>query len=174
MNTALMTPLLRAALFAFATASSASVWAGVTVQDPWVRPTVAQQTSTGAFMQIKSDQATRLVEVSSPIAKTAQVHEMSMSGDVMKMRAVKDLAIPAGKTVELKPGAYHIMLLDLTAQVKAGDTVPLKLVFEGADKKRETVEVKAAARAPAAAGSGAGSGAASGMPDHEHMHHHMD
>lgn len=170
-----MKQALRTALFALTAAASVSAsfgaLAGVTVQDPWVRSTVAQQTTTGAFMQIKSDQATRLVEVSSTAAKTVQIHEMSMSGDVMKMRAVKEIEVPVGKTVELKPGSYHIMLMDLTAQIKAGDTVPLKLVFEGANKKRETVEVKAKAREMTGMGTGQGQG---GMEHQGHPHHHME
>jgi copper(I)-binding protein len=168
-----MNKALRSAVFALTAAASIgasfSAFAGVTVQDPWVRSTVAEQSSTGAFMAIKSDQATRLVEVSSTAAKTVQIHEMSMTGDVMKMRAVKELDIPVGKTVELKPGSYHIMLMDLTGQIKAGDTVPLKLVFEGADKKRETVEVKAKARELTGMGMGMGDKEHAGHP-----HHHME
>ena len=68
---------------------------------------------------------------------------MTMEKDVMKMRAVKGLDLPAGKTVELKPGGYHVMLMDLKQQMKEGDTVPLTLVVEGKDKKRSTIEVKA-------------------------------
>lgn len=161
---------LRTALFALAAVASAHAWAGVTVQDPWVRATMSQQMPTGAFMQIRSDQATRLVEVSSPVAKTAQIHEMSMQGDVMKMRAIKGLDVPANKPVELKPGSYHIMLLDLNAQIKAGDSVPLTLVFEGADKKRETVTVNATARSPM--GGPQGQSMHDGM--HDKMHHHAE
>jgi copper(I)-binding protein len=72
-----------------------------------------------------------------------EIHEMAMDGNVMKMRAIPGLELPAGKTVELKPGGYHVMLMDLKKELKAGDTVPLTLVVEGADKKRETIEVKA-------------------------------
>lgn len=172
-----MNHAVRAALLSLSALASMHAWAGVTVQEPWVRSTVSKQMPTGAFMQIRSDQATRLVEVSSPAAKTVQIHEMSMQGDVMKMRAVKGLDVPAGQTVELKPGSYHIMLMDLSAQIKAGDTVPLTLVFEGADKKRETVNVKATARSPMGNGPGNMPGAASGA-GHEHMqghmHHHME
>ncbi|MEG0885741.1 MAG: copper chaperone PCu(A)C, partial [Janthinobacterium sp.] len=73
-------------------------------------------------------------------------HEMRLEGDVMRMRAVPGLDLPAGKTVELKPGGYHVMLLDLKGQVKAGDKIPLTLVVEGEDKRRETIEVSAVAR----------------------------
>jgi copper(I)-binding protein len=119
------------------------VMAQVTVKDPWVRATVSAQKATGAFMQITSAQDARLVEASSPVAGVVEVHEMVMEKDVMKMRAVKGLDLPAGKTVELKPGGYHVMLMDLKQQMKEGDTVPVTLVVEGKDKKRSTIEVKA-------------------------------
>jgi copper(I)-binding protein len=119
------------------------VMAQVTVKDPWVRATVSAQKATGAFMQITSAQDARLVEASSPVAGVVEVHEMVMEKDVMKMRAVKGLDLPAGKTVELKPGGYHVMLMDLKEQMKEGATVPVTLVVEGKDKKRSTIEVKA-------------------------------
>jgi hypothetical protein len=119
------------------------VMAQVTVKDPWVRATVSAQKATGAFMQITSAQDARLVEARSPVAGVVEVHEMVMEKDVMKMRAVKGLDLPAGKTVELKPGGYHVMLMDLKQQMKEGDTVPVTLVVEGKDKKRSTIEVKA-------------------------------
>jgi copper(I)-binding protein len=122
------------------------VMAQVTVKDPWVRATVSAQKATGAFMQITSVQDVRLIEASSPAAGVVEVHEMVMEKDVMKMRAVKGLDLPAGKTVELKPGGYHVMLMDLKQQMKEGDTVPVTLVVEGKDKKRSTIEVKAPVR----------------------------
>ena len=119
------------------------VMAQVTVKDPWVRATVSAQKATGAFMQITSAQDARLVEARSPVAGVVEVHEMVMEKDVMKMRAIKGLDLPAGKTVELKPGGYHVMLMDLKEQMKEGATVPVTLVIEGKDKKRSTVEIKA-------------------------------
>ena len=120
--------------------------ADLEVANPWVRGTVPAQKATGAFMQITAPKAMRLVEVRSPVAGVAEIHEMSMADNMMRMRQVKELALPAGKAVELKPGGYHVMLLDLKGQVKAGDKVPLTLVLEGDDKKRETIEVNAVAR----------------------------
>lgn len=117
--------------------------AQVTVKEPWVRATVPQQKTTGAFMQITSAQDARLVEAKSPVAGMVEVHEMAMEKDVMKMRAVKSLDLPAGKNVELKPGGYHVMLMDLKQQMKEGDTVAVTLIVEGKDKKRTEVEVKA-------------------------------
>jgi periplasmic copper chaperone A len=126
--------------------------AQVTVKDAWVRATVPQQVATGAFMQIVSAGEARLVEVRSSVAGVVQIHEMSMQGDVMKMHAVPGVELPAGKPVDLKPGGYHVMLMDLKQPLKAGDTVPLTLVVEGKDKKRETVDVKATVRQLNAAG----------------------
>lgn len=120
--------------------------AQVVVANAWVRATVPQQKSTGAFMQIKSPTDVKLVSVSTPAAGVAEVHEMAMDGDVMRMRPVTALAVSAGKPVELKPGGYHVMLMDLKAPLKTGDAVPLTLVFEGADKSRSTVTVQAPAR----------------------------
>ncbi len=134
-------------------AMAASAWAQapatapVEVKDAWVRATVAQQKSTGAFMQLTAKADTRVVEARSPIAGVAQIHEMAMEKDVMRMREVKGLALPAGQAIELKPGGYHVMLLDLKGQVKAGDVVPVTLVLEGKDGQRSTLEVKATARA---------------------------
>ena len=120
--------------------------AQVTVSEAWVRATVAQQKATGAFMQLQSAQDAKLVSAQSPVAGVTEVHEMAMDNGVMKMRAIPSLALPAGKAVELKPGGYHVMLMDLKGQVKDGDMVPVTLVVEGKDGKRQTIEVKAAAR----------------------------
>jgi periplasmic copper chaperone A len=119
----------------------------VKVDDAWVRATVAQQKSTGAFMRLTAERETQLVAVSSPVAGVAEIHEMAMDKDVMKMRAVGRLALTAGKATEFKPGGYHVMLMDLKQAVKAGDTVPLTLVFEDAAQKRTTLELKLPARA---------------------------
>ena len=102
-----------------------------------------QQKATGLFAEITSAKGGRLLSVSTPVAGVVEIHEMAMEGDVMKMRArPAGLLLPAGKAVALKPGGYHVMLMDLKQQLKAGDTVPVTLVVEGADKKRETVEIK--------------------------------
>jgi copper(I)-binding protein len=128
----------------------ASPWssAQTTVTDAWVRGTVAQQKATGLFAQITSAQGGRLVSVSSPVAGVVEVHEMAMDGNVMRMRAVSGgLDLPAGKTVELKPGGYHVMLMDLRRPLKEGDSVDLTLVIESADKQRQTLQIKAPVRA---------------------------
>jgi copper(I)-binding protein len=126
--------------------------AQVAVTEPWVRGTVAGQKVTGAFMRLSSPTDTALVAASSPAARIVEVHAMKMEGGVMKMNAVDKVAVPAGQAVELKPGGYHVMLVDLVAPLKDGDTVPLKLTFEDKTGKKETVDVKAVVR-PLAAGS---------------------
>ena len=117
------------------------------VSDAWVRGTVAEQKATGAFMQLTSVAGGKLVSASSPAAGVVEIHEMKMDGNTMHMRAIPGLDLPAGKAVELKPGGYHVMLLDLKAPLAAGSTVDLSLVVEGKDGKRETIVVKAPVRA---------------------------
>ncbi len=138
--------MIKSAFFLAATLVASVANAQVTVDKPWVRTTVAQQTVTGAFMTITSAQGGKLVSASSPIATSVEVHEMKMVGDVMKMRPVDALPLPAGKPVELKAGAYHMMLMGLKAPVKFGDVVPITLVIEDAAGKRQTVDVKATAK----------------------------
>ena len=133
-------------LFACAVLASAAAHAQVTVDKPWVRTTVPQQTTSAAYLTITSVQGGKLVEASSPMAASVEVHEMKMEGEMMKMRGVDALPLPAGKPVELKPNGLHIMLTGLKAPLKAGDVVPIKLVVEDAKGKRQTVDVKATAR----------------------------
>lgn len=145
---------------AFAAATT-TAQAQTTVQDAWVRGTVPQQKATGFFARITSATGGKLVAAASPVAGVVEIHEMAMDGNVMKMRAVPALDLPAGKAVELKPGGFHVMLLDLKRPLKAGDTVPLTLTVEAADGKRQTVDVAAPVRAL---------GAPAGEPAHSHKH----
>jgi copper(I)-binding protein len=151
--------LVRAATLLALTLGAAAVAAQTTVKDAWVRGTVAQQKATGAFMQITSAQGGKLVSVQTPVAGIAEIHEMKMSGDVMKMHAIPGLDLPAGQAVELKPGSYHVMMMDLKQTLKAGDSVPFTLVIEGKDGKRETLAIEVPVRALGAA-----------MPMAEHKH----
>ncbi len=120
--------------------------AQTTVRDAWVRGTVAPQKTTGMFAQLTSASGGRLVSAASPVAGLVEIHEMSMDGSVMRMRAAPFVELPAGKPVDFKPGGYHIMLMDLKQELKAGETVPIMLVVEGAGGKRETIEVQATVR----------------------------
>ena len=120
--------------------------AQVAVMDPWVRGTVAAQTSTGAFMQLKSATDVALVAVSSPAAGIAEIHEMRMDGSVMRMAAVKKLDLPTNRVVELKPGGFHLMLMALKRPIKDGERIPVTLTFEDKAGKRFDVKVEAPVR----------------------------
>jgi copper(I)-binding protein len=131
--------------FALALAPLAA-FAQVSVMDAWVRGTVPGQKATGAFMQITSGSDTSLVAVSSPVAKVVEIHTMSQEGGVMKMRAVPAIPVPAGKPVELSPGGYHVMLMDLGQPLKEGDKVPLTLTFADKAGQKSTQDVTATVR----------------------------
>lgn len=143
MNTTFFKFIITSAAFL---APLAATQAQVTVNEPWVRATVPQQKATGAFMNLSATSSARLVSAKSPAANIVEIHEMVMEGNLMKMRAIPGIEIPAGQTLSLKPGSYHVMLIDLKQQIKDGDTVPITLVFEGLDKKQQTLEIKATAR----------------------------
>ena len=132
-----MTPHLfaRAALavaFTVATGLASAQTAAVKVEGAWARATVKGQKGTGAFMNITARQGTRLVGVSSPVSGVAEVHEMKLENDIMRMRVVPVLDLPAGQTVSLKPGGYHVMLMDLKTPLANQSTVPLTLRFKDA------------------------------------------
>jgi copper(I)-binding protein len=115
--------------------------AAVKVDGAWARATVQGQPGTGAFMNITAAQSTQLVGVSTPVAGVAEVHQMTMEGNVMKMRAVPALDLPAGKTVQLKPGSYHLMLMDLKTPLLKDSTVPVTLRFKNASGVQSQLEV---------------------------------
>jgi len=146
----------------FTTACAVSAFAqNVTVTDAWARATVQGQKATGAFMKITAKDNAKLVGVSSPVAGVAEIHEMKMDKDVMKMAALPNgLDLPAGKAVELKPGGYHVMLMDLKAPLAKDSTIPLRLTVQDAKGVKSTVELKlwVGMQAPA-------------MPSHDHTTH---
>ena len=128
-----VTPWRAAAAAAALTLSAGSVWAQpVKISNAWVRTTVAGQQSTGAFMALTAPTAMKLVSVSTPAAGIVEVHEMKMDGDIMRMREIPQLELPAGKTVELKPGGLHMMLMDLKQPFAKDARVPFTLHFKNA------------------------------------------
>ena len=140
------------ALFSFNLQAQTAV--DVKIEGAWIRTAVAGQSGTGGFMTLTSPVNMRLVAVSTPVAKIGEVHEMKMEGQVMKMAELKNgLELPAGKTVELKPGGFHIMLLDLKQSLKADLQVPVTLTFANAKGEQSKVDIKVpvAARAPGSA-----------------------
>ena len=124
--------------------------AQVAISEAWVRGTVEGQTSTVAYMKLDSDVGAQLVSVSTPLATRCAVHEMTRDGNLMRMRAVDALQIPAGATVELGEGHQHLMLEGLKRPLKQGETVALTLQFVDAKGNRQTVKVQAPVRALAA------------------------
>jgi copper(I)-binding protein len=128
----------------------------VSVEDAWIRGTVAAQKATGAFMRLTASDDTRLVGASCPAAELTEVHEMVMQNDVMKMRPLPVLALPAGQPVDLKPGGYHIMLIGLKAPLQEGATVPITLRFETAGGAVVEQVVDAPVKALTASGMGHG------------------
>jgi periplasmic copper chaperone A len=118
------------------------------VSNAWARATPAKAENGVAYLTIRSPTPDRLVSVSSPVAKKAELHTMEMAGMVMKMRPLASLDIPAGQPVTLKPGGEHIMLLDLNGPLREGQSFPLTLTFE----KAGTREVSVAIEKPGAAG----------------------
>jgi periplasmic copper chaperone A len=157
------------AIFCWATALfslnlHAQTSADIKIDGAWVRTAVAGQQGTGGFMKITSKQDMKLVGISSAVAGVSEVHEMSMDGDVMKMRALPSgIDLPAGKTVELKPGGLHLMLLDLKQALPKDSTVPVTLMFKDKAGKEVKMELKVPvlARAPAM-------GSAEQMDAHKH------
>ncbi len=127
----------------FAGSATSAFAQTVDVKNAWVRTSVPGQSATGAFMTLTAREDTRLVGIASPLAGVAEVHEMKLDNGVMKMRAVEGgLVLPAGKAVELKPGGYHVMLMDLKAALPKDSTVPLTLLFKDAKGVESRVELK--------------------------------
>ena len=147
---------------ALTTACAVSAFAqNVTVTDAWARATVQGQKATGAFMKITAKDNAKLVSASSPAAGVVEIHEMKMEKDVMKMAALPNgLDLPAGKAVELKPGGYHVMLMDLKAPLAKDSTVPLTLTLQDAKGVKSNVELKVLVGMQAPS-----------MPSHDHSTH---
>ncbi|MDD2712230.1 MAG: copper chaperone PCu(A)C [Simplicispira sp.] len=159
----LTTPLLMAAAL-WTGAAQAQTAASVAVDGAWARASVPGQKATGAFMRLTAPEATRLVRVESAAAGVSEVHEMKMDGDVMKMRAITGLDLPAGQAVELKPGSYHVMLMDLKAPLPKGASVPLTLIFQDAKgmQSQQQLQVPVVTQPP---------GAPAGHPAPMHKQH---
>jgi copper(I)-binding protein len=158
-----MKKLIITGLLAITTAAWAQT--EVKVEDAWVRGTVAQQKATGAFMRLTPSANARLVAAESPVAGVVEIHEMAMEKDVMRMRQIPGLDLAAGRTTELKPGGYHVMLMDLKQPLQAGQNVPITLVFEDAARQRFTQQIAAPVQA---LGAGQGHGPNKSHGGHKH------
>lgn len=141
---------LLAALFALCALLAAGVAYGdqsVTISDAWVRATAPGQTVAGAFLEITSPTRASIIGVESEAAKSAEIHLSGMENGVMKMREIKKIDVPAGKTLRFAPGGYHIMLIDVKHALAPGEKVPLSLKLERADKSLVEVTINATVRA---------------------------
>ena len=117
----------------------------IEIGHPYARATAPGQPSGGGYLSLSNGGANdRLVSASAEVSKAVELHTMSMEGDVMRMRQVDAIELPAGKKVDLKPGGLHLMFIGLKAPLKQGDKFPLKLKFEKAGEVTVTVNVEAA------------------------------
>ena len=123
---------LRALVAALLVCATAGALAQVKIEGAWARPTVQGQQAGGGYLSITSAAADRLLGGSTQVAQQFELHTMAMRGDVMEMRQVDAIELPAGKKVELKPGGLHVMFIGLKAPLKVGDKVPVTLKFEKA------------------------------------------
>jgi periplasmic copper chaperone A len=139
--------LITGSLLAFATLASSALEykaGAITIVDPHARATAAGQPSGGGYVTLANGGAAdRLVSASAEVSKSVELHMMNMEGDVMHMRQIDAIELPAGKTVELKPGGYHFMFIGLKAPLKAGASFPMKLKFEKAGEVTVVVKVEA-------------------------------
>lgn len=115
------------------------------VEDAWVRlPAVSSRPGAAYFTVKGGNEATSLLAISSPAAVRTELHEMKHEGGMMTMAPIKDVAIPAGAIVKFEPGGKHVMLYDISPEVRAGGNIPLRIAFANG----KTVEVEAELRAP--------------------------
>lgn len=116
--------------------------AQVDVTSAWVRAAVPGQSATGAFMTLTSKEGARLLGAASAVAGVVEIHEMAMEGNVMKMRPIRGgLDLPAGRAVQLRPGGYHVMMMDLKRPLAVGEKVRVELRLETLDKRLVTQPV---------------------------------
>ncbi len=120
----------------------------VEVTEAWARATTSSARSGGAFLTLKATGAAdRVVSASSPVAEKVELHETIRDGNVMRMREVPQLLVPAGEKVVLQPGGQHIMLIGLKKPLNRGESFPVTITFEKAPAVTVTVTVQAAGAA---------------------------
>lgn len=124
--------------------------ASIAVVHPYARATAPGQPNGGAYLTLdnRGGANDRLVSASTEVCQSAQLHAMKMDGDVMRMRHVDAIDVPAGQTLVLRPGGLHIMLVGLKSPLKIGDSFPMTLRFEKAGEVTVRVAVRAADAGP--------------------------
>lgn len=158
----LRAPALGLALFGLVSAVAAQP---VQVEDAWTRATVPGQQGGGAFMTLTASEDLQLVGGSTPLAGVTEVHEMVMDGDVMRMRPLDTLTLPAGQAVELKPGGLHVMFMQLKQPLTEGMEVPLTLQLRNSQGQASELSVQVPVRP---LGSGRESAHEAGHDKHHH------
>jgi len=144
-------PLLLILVLAACQAQASTKIGDIEVVSPWARAAASMAGmeggggNGGAFMLLKNSGSApdKLIRAASDVAETVEIHQTIMEGDVMRMSPVEFVEIPAGGEVELKPGSYHVMLIGLKQDLKAGETINITLTFENAGETTVKVEVRA-------------------------------
>ena len=144
--------------------------AHVAAEGAWARASVAGQQATGAFVRLTAKEPLRLVGVRTPAAAVGEIHEMKMEGDVMRMRALDGLDLPAGQTVELKPGGLHLMFQQLKAPLQEGTQVPVTLVFQDAKGEESRLHLQVPVQRMGPKGGEAAGHGGHAMPAGGHQH----
>lgn len=140
------------------------------IHHPWARPAVGKTGAVYFVIKNSGTTADALVRVETDAAEKAQIHTMTMDGNVMRMRELDRLDIPAGESVAVAPGGIHIMLIGLKAPLKEGDKFPMKLVFEKAGAVDVSVYVQTPEEMRKGEEKSSGSGGMQDMPGMEGMH----
>ena len=145
MNPRFLTNTLAAALIVASPLALAGKAADtVTVSDPYVRLVPADASVTGAYMMLKNTDTAdhALVKAGSDAAKNVELHTVVMANGKMEMRPVPKMDVKAGGETQLKPGAFHIMLIDLKTPLKEGANIAFTLTFEDGSTKNVVAPVK--------------------------------
>ncbi|MFZ3086479.1 MAG: copper chaperone PCu(A)C [Methylotenera sp.] len=172
MNTLLSTStlqrLLRYVLLLTLAASSTYINAKdiVSIENAWVRPTIAGQDVGAAYMTFVSTQDATLIHAESNVTKSVEIHSMTMQNGVMKMRMLETLPLTAGKPYKLEPGGFHLMLFDLKKPLAEGEQVNFELTFKSKNVEFKQ-QVKALVKTPVSDETNNG-----GSNSHEHHNHH--
>jgi copper(I)-binding protein len=141
-----------ALLISLAGMAMAQPAAPVKVDQPWLRPSVQGQATTGAYMTLTATEPLTLLGASTPAAGSVELHQMRMEGDIMRMRAVETLPLPANQPVQLAPGGLHLMVMQPKTPFRIGTSMPLTLRLRDAKgaERTLTVSVPVAISAPGA------------------------
>lgn len=145
-STAIAAALFLAASLATATSAGAHdvKFADFTIEHPWARASAGPARNSAAFMVIRNASAAdRLIAAAGDVAERVELHTHIMEGDIMRMRQVEAVEVPANGAATLQPGSFHVMLIGLAEPLKEGDSFPLTLTFEKAGEVTLEVSVEA-------------------------------